>query len=137
MIIAQEITFANDSKLEVVNYPHFLVRVKVKQIYAVLLQFNQNNGIELAEEQTKQSRTLHSYGIVYNIIIQKGHFHHCAIDAVCIPMYTARTFFCSWFLLLFHHKAYKNAQPAGYSVTGFYLFTWDWKSSNQPSLAKI
>ena len=62
MIIAQEITFANDSKLEVVNYPHFLVRVKVKQIYAVL-QFNQNNGIELAEKQTKQSRTLHSYGI--------------------------------------------------------------------------
>ena len=29
----------------------------------VLLQFNQNNGIELAEKQTKQSRTLHSYGI--------------------------------------------------------------------------
>ena len=87
MIITHEISFANDSKLEVVNYPHFLVRVKVKQIYAVL-QFNQNNGIELAEEQTKQSRTLHSYGIVYNIIIQKGHFHHCAIDAVCIPMYT-------------------------------------------------
>ena len=74
MIIAQEITFANDLKLEVVNYPHFLVRVKVKQIYAVLLQFNQNNGIELAEEQTKQSRTLHSYGIVYNIIIQKVTF---------------------------------------------------------------
>ena len=96
MIITHEISFANDSKLEAVNYPHFLVRVKVKQIYAVL-QFNQNNGIELAEKQTKQSRTLHSYGIVYNIIIQKGHFHHCAIDAVCIPMYTARTFFCSWF----------------------------------------
>ena len=70
MIITHEISFANDSKLEAVNYPNFLVRVKVKQIYAVL-QFNQNNGIELAEEQTKQSRTLHSYGIVYNIIIQK------------------------------------------------------------------
>ena len=34
--MTHEISFANDSKLEAVNYPHFLVRVKVKQIYAVL-----------------------------------------------------------------------------------------------------
>jgi hypothetical protein len=50
--------------LEAVNYPHFLVRVKVKQIYAEV-QFNQNNGIELAEEQTKQSRTLYNTDYKY------------------------------------------------------------------------
>ena len=60
--------------------------------------------------------------MVYNIIIQKGHFHHCAIDAVCIPKYIRHEHFSALgFLLLFHHKAYKNAQPVDYSVTGFYL----------------